>query len=589
MATIDKASETDFMAGSDILVEALIRNGTEVVFAYPGGCSMPLHQALLRNEDKLRTILPRHEQGGGFAAQGVSRTTGVPGVCIATSGPGATNLVTAIADAKLDSIPMVAITAQVPTPVIGSDAFQETPMVEVCRGITKHHYLVTDVNDLVRVVKEAFHIATTGRPGPVLIDIPKDVQLSQCHVDWDVDMNLPGYRFGVIDEPPIEQLNQVAAAIKHAKRPLIYAGGGIITGEATSELRELIAKTEIPTTLTVMGLGVLPATDPLCMDMLGMHGAIYANWAVRDCDLLIGLGVRFDDRVTGKLEKFARNAKIVHIDIDPSELNKNKPAHIPIVSDVKIALQRLVPLVEHKDDIDEWRAQCRAWKQENPLTYDHTFDGILQQHAIAELSRLTQERDTVITVGVGQHQMWAAQFYQFNKPRTWLSSSGLGTMGFGLPAAMGVQAAHPDKLVIDIDGDGSFQMNIQELATCRCENLPVKVLLLNNQHLGMVVQWEDRFMEGRRAHTYLGPIDDDEARGKGSSAYAVERYPDFVQIAKGYGCGAATVSKKEDLEAALIEMIEYDGPFVLDVEVPYQEHVLPMIPSGCSVDDMITE
>ena len=589
MATIDKASETDFMAGSDILVEALIRNGTEVVFAYPGGCSMPLHQALLRNEDKLRTILPRHEQGGGFAAQGVSRTTGVPGVCIATSGPGATNLVTAIADAKLDSIPMVAITAQVPTPVIGSDAFQETPMVEVCRGITKHHYLVTDVNDLVRVVKEAFHIATTGRPGPVLIDIPKDVQLSQCHVDWDVDMNLPGYRFGVIDEPPIEQLNQVAAAIKHAKRPLIYAGGGIITGEATSELRELIAKTEIPTTLTVMGLGVLPATDPLCMDMLGMHGAIYANWAVRDCDLLIGLGVRFDDRVTGKLEKFAPNAKIVHIDIDPSELNKNKPAHIPIVSDVKIALQRLVPLVEHKDDIDEWRAQCRAWKQENPLTYDRTFDGILQQHAIAELSRLTQERDTVITVGVGQHQMWAAQFYQFNKPRTWLSSSGLGTMGFGLPAAMGVQAAHPDKLVIDIDGDGSFQMNIQELATCRCENLPVKVLLLNNQHLGMVVQWEDRFMEGRRAHTYLGPIDDDEARGKGSSAYAVERYPDFVQIAKGYGCGAATVSKKEDLEAALIEMIEYDGPFVLDVEVPYQEHVLPMIPSGGSVDDMITE
>jgi len=589
MATIDKASETDFMAGSDILVEALIRNGADVVFAYPGGCSMPLHQALLRNEDKIRTILPRHEQGGGFAAQGVSRTTGTPGVCIATSGPGATNLVTAIADAKLDSIPLIAITAQVPTPVIGSDAFQETPMVEVCRGITKHHYLVTDVKDLARVVKEAFHIATTGRHGPVLIDIPKDIQLSQCAVDWDVEMDLPGYRFGVIDEPPVEQLNQVAAAIKHAKRPLIYAGGGIITGEATNELRELIAKTEIPTTLTVMGLGALPATDPLCMDMLGMHGSIYANWAVRDCDLLIGLGVRFDDRVTGKLEKFAPNAKIVHIDIDPSELNKNKPAHIPIVSDVKVALQRLIPLVDHKGDIDDWRAQCRSWKQENPLTYDHSFDGILQQHAIAELSRITQQRDTVITVGVGQHQMWAAQFYQFSKPRTWLSSSGLGTMGFGLPAAMGVQAAHPDKLVIDIDGDGSFQMNIQELATCKCENLPVKVLLLNNQHLGMVVQWEDRFMEGRRAHTYLGPIEDDEARGKGSSAYAVERYPDFVQIAKGYGCGAASVSRKEDLEAALLEMIEYDGPFVLDVEVPYQEHVLPMIPSGGSVDDMITE
>jgi acetolactate synthase-1/2/3 large subunit len=589
MATADKTTNTEIMTGASIIVEALIRNGTQVVFAYPGGCSMPLHQALLAKKDVLRTILPRHEQGGGFAAQGIARTTGRAGVCIATSGPGATNLVTAIADAKLDSIPMVALTAQVPTAVIGTDAFQETPMVEICRGITKHHYLVTRVEDLARVVREAFHVATTGRPGPVLIDIPKDVQLDQCTVDWDEKMNLPGYRATVNHESPVKQIKQIAAAIKHARRPLIYAGGGIANGEATEELRELIATTGIPTTLTLMGLGALPPSNDLCMDMLGMHGTVYANKAVSECDLLISLGVRFDDRVTGNLERFASNAKIVHIDIDPSEINKNKTAHISIVCDVKDALQQLLPLMEYKDEIDDWRTQCQQWKQENPLTYDQEFDGILQQHAIAELSRLTADLDPFITVGVGQHQMWSAQFFQFQNPRRWLSSSGLGTMGFGLPAAMGVQAVNPDKLVIDIDGDGSFQMNIQELATCKCENLPVKIMLLNNQHLGMVVQWEDRFMDGRRAHTYLGPIDDDEARGQGGGPFVNERYPDFVQIAKGYGCGAATVQTKADLVAAIQEMITYDGPYLLDVQVPYQSQVLPMIPSGGSVADIITE
>jgi acetolactate synthase-1/2/3 large subunit len=533
--------------------------------------------------------LPRHEQGGGFAAQGVARTTGRAGVCIATSGPGATNLVTAIADAKLDSIPMVALTAQVPTAVIGTDAFQETPMVEICRGITKHHYLVTRVEELARVVKEAFYVATTGRPGPVLIDIPKDVQIDQCAVDWDEEMNLPGYRATVNPETPVEQIKQVAAAIKHARRPLVYAGGGIVHGEATEELRKLVATTGIPATLTLMGLGILPPSNELCLDMLGMHGTVYANKAVSACDLLIALGVRFDDRVTGNLERFAPDAKIVHIDIDPSEINKNKPAHIPIVCDVKDALQQLLPLVEYKEELDEWRAQCQQWKQENPLAYAQEFDGILQQHAITQLSRLTSELDPFITVGVGQHQMWSAQFFHFQNPRRWLSSSGLGTMGFGLPAAMGVQAANPDKLVIDIDGDGSFQMNIQELATCKCENLPVKVLLLNNQHLGMVVQWEDRFMDGRRAHTYLGPIGDEEALGQGSGPFVEERYPDFVQIAKGYGCGAAEVKAKGDLDAAIQEMIAYDGPYLLDVQVPYQSHVLPMIPSGGSVEDLITE
>lgn len=576
------------MSGADIMIESLVRHGVDVIFAYPGGCSMPLHQALTRYKDKIRTILPRHEQGGAFAAQGVARSTGKVGVCMATSGPGATNLVTAIADAKLDSIPMVAISAQVPRAVIGSDAFQETPIVEVCRGITKHHYLVTDINDVARVMREAFHIASTGRPGPVLIDIPKDVQLEQCVPDWDAKMNLPGYNVHTRVARP-EQIKQVAAAIKRAKRPLIYCGGGIVTSGAHEELRELVAKTGIPTTMTVMGLGVYPNEDPLSLDMLGMHGTVYANLAVSECDLLVSLGVRFDDRVTGKLAEFAKGAKIIHIDIDPSELNKNKIAHIPIVSDLKPALQMLNEIVEAPEDISDWVSHCQAMKKSDPLKYDTKFDGILQQHAIAELSRITQDRDTIISVGVGQHQMWAAQHYKFKRPRTWLSSSGLGTMGFGLPAAMGAQVAHPDALVIDIEGDGSFMMNIQELATCFCEEIPVKVMLLNNQHLGMVVQWEDRFMEGNRAHTYLGPIHHDEATGKGADIYAKERYPDFVTIAKGFGCGGATISKKSELLPALEEMINYKGPYVLDVSVPYQEQVLPMIPSGMTVKEMIRD
>ncbi len=590
MASVSNRQTTTVMTGAEIVVKSLVDHGVEVIFAYPGGCSMPMHQALTRYEDRLRTILPRHEQGGAFAAQGYARSTGKIGVVMATSGPGATNLVTSIADAKLDSIPLLAITGQVPTKVIGTDAFQETPIVEVCRGITKHHYLVTKVEDVPRVMKEAFHIATTGRPGPVLVDMPKDVQMSSCEVDWDVPMNLPGYQPSKHPNAKAEQIRQIAAAIKHSKRPVLYCGGGLVTGEAHLELRELIEKTGIPITMTVMGLGLYPADGPLSLDMLGMHGSAYANYSVRDCDLLIALGVRFDDRVTGHLASFAKNAKIIHVDIDASELNKNKVAHISVRSDIKYALTELNKIVEKPDDISAWIATCKAQKAKYPFAYDESFDGILQQHAIRTLSNLTKNRETYVSVGVGQHQMWAAQFFQFRKPRTWMSSSGLGTMGFGLPAAMGIQAAHPGALVIDIDGDGSFQMNIQELATLHCEKLPVKVLLLNNQHLGMVVQWEDRFEGSNRAHTYLGPIDDEEARGPGSTvahSYASKRYPDFVQIAKGYGCGGATVSKKRDLDAALQEMISYPGPYVLDVEVPFQEHVLPMIPGGKTVDDMI--
>jgi acetolactate synthase-1/2/3 large subunit len=580
------------MSGADIVVKSLVDHGVETIFAYPGGCSMPLHQALTRYSDRLRTILPRHEQGGAFAAQGLSRSTGKVGVAMATSGPGATNLVTAIADAKMDSIPMVFLTGQVPTPVIGTDAFQETPMVEICRGITKHHYLVTKVDDVARVMKEAFHIASTGRPGPVLVDLPKNVQLDKCEVDWDVPMDLPGYRVTKRPNARPEQIRQIAAAIKHSKRPIIYCGGGIVLSESADEIRTLAAKTGIPVTMTVMGLGVYPADGPLSLDMLGMHGSAYSNYAVRDCDLLLAFGVRFDDRVTGKVTEFAKNAKIVHVDIDPSELNKNKTAHISVCSDIKFALSELNKIVEAPEDISSWVNHCKELKAKHPFTYDQNYEGILQQHAIRTLSDLTKDRETYVSVGVGQHQMWAAQFFQFRRPRAWASSSGLGTMGFGLPAAMGMQAAHPNALVIDIDGDGSFQMNIQELATLHCEKLPVKVLLLNNQHLGMVVQWEDRFEGANRAHTYLGPIDHEEASGQGSlepHAFVEDRYPNFVQIAKGYGCGGAEVSKKKDLIPALEEMIKYPGPFVLDVHVPYQEHVLPMIPSGRTVNDMILE
>ncbi|MCA9229588.1 MAG: biosynthetic-type acetolactate synthase large subunit [Planctomycetales bacterium] len=587
-STTAAKTKGEVTCGADILVQSLINQGVEVIFAYPGGASMPLHQALTRFSDQLRTILPRHEQGGGFAAQGVARATGKVGVCMATSGPGATNLVTAIADAKLDSIPMVAITAQVPLKAIGSDAFQETPIVEVCRGITKHHYLVTDVNDIARVMKEAFLIASTGRPGPVLVDIPKNVQLDTCIPDYDAELDLPGYTIEAPRARP-EQINQIAAAIRLAKRPVIYAGGGIILAEASQQLRELVKKTGIPITTTVMGLGTYPGTDPLSLDMLGMHGTVYANYAVDNADLLIALGVRFDDRVTGKVEAFCEHGKIIHVDIDASELNKNKPAHIPVCSDVKFVLEELNKIVEPPEDISEWVDQCMRWKEEEPLKFDTEYSGITQQSAIHELWKLTADKDPIIAVGVGQHQMWSAQFFKFSQPRTWLSSSGLGTMGFGLPAAMGVLAAFPDRLVIDIEGDGSFLMNIQEMATCVCEKLPVKVMLLNNQHLGMVVQWEDRFMQGNRAHTYLGPIDNPEATGKGDGLSPKQRYPDFVSIAKGFGWGAKCIKQKSDLLPALKEMISHDGPYLLDVEVPYQEHVLPMIPSGHTVKDIIKE
>ena len=571
--------------GADILVQCLLHHGVDTVFAYPGGASMPIHQALTRFSSRLRTILPRHEQGGGFAAEGYARSTGRVGVCVATSGPGATNLVTCLADAKMDSVPIVAITGQVSTSVIGTDAFQETPIVEVCRAITKHHYLVTRTEDIARVFKEAFHIASTGRPGPVLVDVPKNVQNGMAVPDYDPPMNLPGYRPERLATR--DELKALLAMIRESRRPVIYAGGGIIAAGASQYLRAFVDRTGIPVALTLLGLGGFPSDHFLCLQMLGMHGTIYANYAINEADLLLALGVRFDDRVTGKLSEFAKHGKIVHVDIDPSEINKNKVAHLPIHGDVGLTLRDLLLMLDEEGAASigqgqrnvDWLHQIEEWREAEPLRYADRDDAVMPQLAIDRLWQIIQDRkqldNTVITTGVGQHQMWAAQYFHFNSPRNWITSGGLGAMGFGLPAAIGAQAANPCKTVIDIDGDGSFLMNIQELACAFVEKLPVKVFLLNNQHLGMVVQWEDRFHAGNRGHTYLG------------AGFDQEPYPDFVAMARSFRCEASRVTDKNDLDGAIEAMLDSKVPYVLDIEVPYQEHVLPMIPSGMTVRDII--
>lgn len=571
-------------SGADVLVQQLVNHGVEVVFAYPGGASMPIHQALTRQSKRLRTILPRHEQGGGFMAEGYARSTGKVGVCIATSGPGATNFVTCLADAKMDSVPIIAITGQVGTSVIGTDAFQETPIIEISRAITKHHYLVTRTEDIPRVMKEAFYVASTGRPGPVIVDVPKDVQNRMIVPDYDPPMNLPGYRPD--QKASSQDLARIIDLIKQSKKPIIYAGGGIVSAEAADQLRAFAEKTGIPVALTLMGLGTFPSSHFLCLHMLGMHGTVYSNYAINDADLLLAFGVRFDDRVTGKVSEFCKHGKIVHVDIDPAELNKCKPALLPISSDVGYVLRELLKLIDQGalgsnpgQRYREWIQQIEHWRETEPLRYEDRADAILPQHAIERLWQVVKERgqlnDTIVTTGVGQHQMWAAQYYQVERPRAWFTSGGLGAMGFGLPAAIGAQAANPGKTCIDIDGDGSFLMNIQELACAFVERLPIKVLLLNNQHLGMVVQWEDRFYASNRGHTYLGAGHDEEP------------YPDFVKLVEGFRCQARQISAKGELDEALEEMLDSKLPYVLNVMVPYQEHVLPMIPSGQTVREII--
>ncbi len=583
-------SEAHSIRGAELVVKCLEREGVEVLFGYPGGASMEMHQALTRSE-KIRTILPRHEQGEVFAAEGYARATGRAGVCIATSGPGATNLVTGIADAWLDSVPVIAISGQVPRAMIGKGAFQETDVFGMTLPVVKHSYLVMDVQDIPRVIKEAFHIATSGRPGPVWIDIPKDVQQASCEPIYPDEVNLRGYD----PHPQITrgEARDIAELIKRSERPVIYCGGGIISAGAADELRAFAEKTGIPVTTTLMGIGAFPADHPLSMRWLGMHGSVTANYAVDESDLLLALGVRFDDRVTGKVSEFARHGTIVHVDIDPSEINKNKVAHLAVVSDIKVALNELLQVVDHQDRAP-WHARIDQWKAEYPFRYRITEEVlrseyvrdflkgdvneiIMPQAAIELLDELT-DSDAIITTGVGQHQMWAGQFYRFKEPRTFLTSAGLGSMGYGYPAALGAKAAFPDRQVIDIDGDGSFMMNIQELATAHIERLAAKALVLNNQHLGMVVQWEDRFYESRRGHTYLGDPRNPE-----------KIYPDYVAIAKGFNVPAERVTRRSELQPAMERMLESDEPYVLDVIVPYTEHVMPMIPSGKTVRDIIID
>jgi acetolactate synthase-1/2/3 large subunit len=571
------------MNGAEILVECLEREGVEVIFAYPGGCSMPIHQALTKTK-KIRTILPRHEQGGIFAAEGYARVTGKVGVCMATSGPGATNLVTGIADAFMDSIPLVAITGQVPQEMIGRGAFQETDVFGMTLPMVKHSYLVWDLNELPRIVKEAFYIASSGRPGPVLIDIPKNIQNQTTQPIFPKTINLRGYK----PERKADDvaLNELIGMLADAKAPMIYCGGGVISGEASAELLEFAERTQIPVATTLMGIGCFPETHSLSLKWLGMHGTVYANNAVNEADLLLAIGVRFDDRVTGKVEKFCEHGKIVHIDIDNSEINKNKTVCLPILSDLKYALTRLNKLLDQAgykrttknfSRYANWYKQIDAWKKAHPLSFKDTDDVIQPQHVIQLLCEMTKG-EAIITTGVGQHQMWAAQFYDFDAPRRLVTSAGLGSMGFGYPAAMGAKVGQPNKQVVDIDGDGSFLMNVQELATAHIEGIAAKAIILNNQHLGMVVQWEDRFHGGNRGHTFLGdPRDLDRI------------YPDYTQIAKGFGVTCERVVHKKDLPAAMKRMLDSKEVYMLDVEVPFTEHVLPMIPSGKTYKDIITE
>ncbi len=580
------------MTGAEALVQSLVREGVEVVFAYPGGASMPIHQAL-SHEPSIRTILPRHEQGGAFAAEGYGRVTGKVGVCMSTSGPGATNMITPIADAFLDSIPMVAITAQVGSSMIGSSAFQETDVFGMTSPIVKHSYLVTKLEDIPRIIREAFYIARTGRPGPVVIDVPKNFQEGRFVPDFDAPMDLPGYQAEV--KTDVEALDAVLPVILSAKRPAIYAGGGVIMSDASDELREFAERTQIPVATTLMGIGAMPESHPLSVRWLGMHGPVYANNTVNEADVVIAIGARFDDRVTGAVKTFCEHARIIHIDLDAVELNKNKRVEFAIRSDAKQALRYLNERLEAKgypvrayeeSYRPEWFGMIRRWKEQYPLCYEKRTHEIAPQMVIEELHRQLEGKDAVICTGVGQHQMFTAQFFPFDKPRRFSTSGGLGSMGYGLPAAMGACVAFPDKPVVNVDGDGSFLMNVQELATIHIERMPVKCIILDNQHLGMVVQWEDLKYDSNRANTFLAdPRDQYDPTHHTPDIL----YPNFPVLCAGFGVKCERVVEPSELPEAIGRMLAAEGPYVLDVMVPYDVHVLPMIPGGMGYRDVVLE
>jgi acetolactate synthase-1/2/3 large subunit len=569
----DAAAPT--LTGAEIVVRALVDQGVDTLFGYPGGAVLPIYDALF-HEPRLRHILVRHEQGAGHAAEGYARSTGKPGVVLVTSGPGATNVVTCIVDALMDSIPLVVITGQVPTHLIGSDAFQEADTVGITRSCTKHNFLVKKTEDLARVMHEAFQIATSGRPGPVVVDIPKDVQFGRAAYQGP-DAPRSGHVYAPRTEGDPARIREAVELIANAKRPILYTGGGIINAgpRASALLRELAALTGAPVTSTLMGLGAFPASDPAWLGMVGMHGLFEANNAMHDCDVMVCLGARFDDRVTGRLDAFSPGSKKIHVDIDPSSINKNVRVDVGIVGDAAsvladmIALWKARGLSRSPDALAAWWKQIAAWRGRDCLRYRPSDAIIKPQHAIERLYALTRDKDVYITTEVGQHQMWAAQYFRFDEPNRWMTSGGLGTMGYGLPAAVGVQLAHPNSLVIDIAGEASVQMTMQEISTAVQYDLPIKIFILNNEWMGMVRQWQQLLHGERYSHSYS------------------ESLPDFVKLAEAYGGVGIRAETPDELDAKIQEMIDVRRPVLFDCRVSKMENCLPMIPSGKAHNEMI--
>ena len=560
------------MTGAEIFVKALADMGVDVVFGYPGGSVLNIYDALFQNT-KVRHILVRHEQGAVHMADGYARASGRTGVALVTSGPGATNTVTGIATAYMDSIPIVVFSGQVPTLMIGNDAFQEADIVGITRPCTKHNYLVKETKDLARIVKEAFYIASTGRPGPVLVDIPKDVLTGVAEYLMPKEVKLRGYHPNYEGHP--RQVESAMRLVLEKERPVLYAGGGVILSESSAALKELAHILGIPVTTTLMGMGAFPGTDPLCLGMLGMHGTYFANMAISHSDVIIAVGARFDDRVTGKIDEFAPHAKIVHVDIDPTSIQKNVPVDIPIVGDLGDVLKKMIKLVKgtkeataYRGKIAPWRTQIRTWEQTHPLVYKPSKTKVKPQYVVEQIYELTKG-DAIVATEVGQNQMFAAQYYKFDRPRTFLSSGGLGTMGYGFPAALGAQVAMPGRLVVDVAGDGSIQMNIQELATAVQYRLPVKVVILNNGTLGMVRQWQELFFQGKYSQTCLPQI------------------PDFVRLAEAYGAKGFRATKTDEVRQVLRKGFEASGPALIDIATDPNEMVYPMVPAGAPLTKML--
>jgi len=555
------ADQPTTKAGAQIIVDTLIELGVDTMFGYTGGVVLPLFDRLY--DAPINFIVPRHEQGGCHMADAYARASGKVGVVVATSGPGACNLVTGLATAMMDSIPLVALTGQVRTELIGNDAFQEADTTGITRPVTKYNCIVKDVKDLARTIREAFHIASTGRQGPVLVDLPVDVEVNKCRVDGSVEMQLPGYKIRV--KGNARQVSTAAKAINKSERPVLYVGGGIISANASKELREVVEKAHLPVTMTLLGLGSFDQREAESLDMPGMHGSAYANYAIQECDLLIAVGARFDDRVTGKITTFAPHAKILHIDIDPASISKNMHVDIPVVGSAKEILTALAKEVEHNER-KEWFDKIAGWKKKFPFNFDRNSSTIKPQYVIEEVCKQT-ENEAIVATGVGQHQMWTAQFYKFIRPRQLITSGGLGTMGFGLPAAIGAQIACPDAVVVDIDGDHSFNMTLTELSTAVEHKLPIKVCIMNNGYMGMVRQWQELFYGRRYSKSYL-------------------QNPNYEDVAKAMGAAGMTVESKADVPKAIKQMLKEKEPCVVDFRVEPEENVWPMVPAGKSINEM---